>query len=139
DSTQNSLNDLIATDKPKITAWNKCDLVTTPLPSHNRNIPISCKTGHGIEQLVAQLVETAGHRSVSNSHSLAAINARHQACLKQPQAALEQALHDMQANREPELIAVNLHAAIHAVGEIAGRIDTEEILGKIFSTFCIGK
>ena len=131
--------DISASDKPTIVAWNKCDLHPTPLPEYPDYVPISCKTGTGIDQLVAKLVEAAGHRSISASQSLAAINARHQACLQRAQTALHEALNDMQTNQPPELTAVSLHAAIHAIGEVTGRIDTEEILGKIFSSFCIGK
>ena len=39
----------------------------------------------------------------------------------------------------PEFVAEELRGALDAVGEIVGKADSEEILGKIFSTFCIGK
>jgi tRNA modification GTPase len=43
------------------------------------------------------------------------------------------------AGDPPELVAVELRTALGAVGEVVGEAETEEILGKIFSSFCIGK
>jgi tRNA modification GTPase len=45
----------------------------------------------------------------------------------------------LDAGESPELIAVELRASLSAVGEVVGEAGTEEILGKIFSSFCIGK
>jgi len=68
-----------------------------------------------------------------------AINARHQTCLKRAQAALESAEKTLQEGAGAEFISIELRDAMDAIGEIAGRIDTEELLGEIFSSFCIGK
>ncbi len=73
------------------------------------------------------------------SPTLAAINARHQSCLIRARKALAQAEEDLAAGRDPELVALPLREALQAVGEVVGLADTEEILGEIFSTFCIGK
>jgi tRNA modification GTPase len=45
----------------------------------------------------------------------------------------------MVSGESPEFVAAGLHAALLAVGEVIGRTDIEEILGEIFSRFCIGK
>ena len=45
----------------------------------------------------------------------------------------------MEQALSPEFIAIELRAALDAVGEVAGRLDAEELLGEIFSMFCIGK
>jgi tRNA modification GTPase len=68
-----------------------------------------------------------------------AINSRHQACLKSASAYLDAARRALEQAVSPEFIAVELRAALDAVGEVAGRLDAEELLGEIFSTFCIGK
>ena len=70
---------------------------------------------------------------------LAAINARHQACLQRAQSRLSEAAEKLRAGVDPELIAVPLRETLDAVGEVIGAADAEEILGEIFSTFCIGK
>ena len=68
-----------------------------------------------------------------------AINALHQARLKRAQAALDSAQATLQEGMEAEFVSIELRDAMEAIGEIAGRIDTEELLGEIFSSFCIGK
>jgi tRNA modification GTPase len=68
-----------------------------------------------------------------------AINTRHQACLKRARAALEAAERTLNDGQSAEFISVELRDAMESIGEIAGRIDTEELLGEIFSSFCIGK
>jgi tRNA modification GTPase len=45
----------------------------------------------------------------------------------------------MERGDAPEITALELRSALAAIGEISGVVDTEEVLGKIFSTFCIGK
>ena len=78
----------------------------------------------------------------SGEHSggaLIAINARHQDCLRRAESALAEAREMLSSGEEPEFVSLPLREALHAVGEVAGRIDTDEILGSIFSQFCIGK
>ena len=62
-----------------------------------------------------------------------------QACLKRAQAALDSAQATLQEGMGAEFVSIELRDAMEAIGEIAGRIDTEELLGEIFSSFCIGK
>lgn len=118
---------------------NKIDLVSdrSGLPS---GIPISCRTGEGIEALVAAiLARVTGHSEGEPLPDGAAINARHQECLKRATLSLGSAMDLLRAGEPPELVAVELRGALGAVGEIVGEAGTEEILGKIFSSFCIGK
>lgn len=100
---------------------------------------ISCLTGEGIQALAEAVVAQAtGGRDWTASLAVA-INARHQDCLRRAAGALaatEKALRD---GLPPEFVSIELRTAVEAVGEIAGRVDTEELLGKIFSLFCIGK
>lgn len=117
---------------------NKVDLIETPSASV-AEFSISCKTGQGIPELVAALARKAGHQALALRDSAAAINARHQGCLLRSLENLRSARRLLQAGSEPELVAIELRAAMDAVGEVAGRLDAEDILGKIFSSFCIGK
>jgi len=68
-----------------------------------------------------------------------AINARHADCLRRAGGFTEAARGALTSGLSPEFIAEELRGALDAVGEIVGKADSEEILGKIFSTFCIGK
>ena len=66
-------------------------------------------------------------------------NTRHQVCLERAGARLQEAGEKIRNRVDPELISVPLREALDAVGEVVGVADTEEILGEIFGTFCIGK
>lgn len=100
---------------------------------------ISCETGWGFEQLEEELAKILSlDESQWGVHSVA-VNARHQSCLIRAEISLEAAISSMKANEEPELTTLSLREALSAIGEIAGVVDTEEILGEIFGSFCIGK
>ena len=119
--------------------FNKIDLAPErPLPSGG--IAISCLTGEGIQALVgAILAKVTGRSSGESAPDGTAINARHQDCLRKARESLSAAAGLLGSGEPPELVAVELRAALGAVGEIVGEAGTEEILGKIFSSFCIGK
>ncbi len=68
-----------------------------------------------------------------------AVNARHQNCLRRAKAGLDEAFGQLQGGVGPEFVAVDLRLALDAIGEVAGRVETEELLGEIFGQFCIGK
>ena len=68
-----------------------------------------------------------------------AINARHQACLKTAAQFTQAARQALEEGLSPEFIALELRSALDAVGDVVGRVGTEDLLGKIFSTFCLGK
>jgi tRNA modification GTPase len=119
---------------------NKCDLGIHPAWQHTPSaIRISCKTGEGFDTLTQAIFNAAMRGAATPDNFLIAINARHQSCLKSAATYLDAARAALQQSLSPEFIAIELRAALNAVGEVAGRLDTEELLGEIFSTFCIGK
>jgi len=118
---------------------NKCDLGTDPGWQSTSGIPISCKTGQGLDLLTQAIFDSAMHGAGSSDDFMIAINARHQACLKTAAGYLDAARNAMEQAVSPEFIAIELRAALDAVGDVAGRLDAEELLGEIFSKFCIGK
>jgi len=122
----------------EILAFNKCDLAR-PVAVHPQPLFISCTTGEGIETLVDTLVVKVRDSGAPPRESAAAINARHQSCLKRADESLARATNALDSGSEPEFAAIDLRLALDAVGEVVGAIDTEDILGRIFSTFCIGK
>ena len=133
-------------EKPQngeILAANKIDLIGNGVAdSRFRNSPfiaISCLTGEGIGHLVDAIAQTARGNQPADAPMLAAINARHQVCLERARLCLREAEEKLQNQADPELVAVPLREALDAAGEVVGATDIEEILGKIFSTFCIGK
>ena len=75
----------------------------------------------------------------SGDSQLVAINARHQRCFQRAAEAMEDAAEAFEHDEAPEIIAFELREGLQAVGEVTGRVDVEEVLGAIFSRFCIGK
>jgi tRNA modification GTPase len=128
----------------EIVVFNKSDLlppaeITRLTADFPDALAVSSLTGDGLPKLVDAIVSAARGTQAADAPPLAAINARHQACLDRAQASLTQAAADLAAGADPELVAVPLRGALDAIGEIVGATDIEDILGRIFSTFCIGK
>jgi tRNA modification GTPase len=118
---------------------NKTDLGEHPSWRAVEGVRVSCLRGEGVE-----LLGDAIFKQITGGHAMhrdwsVAINARHQACLQSAKKFSEAARHAFTTGLSPEFVAEELRAALDAVGEIVGKADSEEILGKIFSTFCIGK
>ncbi len=102
-------------------------------------VMISCSNGDGLDDLVAKIAEVLSMGTAEWGGHAVAINARHQSCLKRAESSLMAAKSTLESGQGAEFISVDLREAMEAIGEIAGRIDTEELLGEIFSSFCIGK
>ena len=118
---------------------NKADLGIHSSWNGSEGVAVSCLTGQGMDDLtaaMARLLSGGGHEFTGME---AAVNARHKACLERAAAALHAALTQLDDGAAPEFVAVDLHEALNALGEVAGRTDTEDLLGVIFSRFCIGK
>jgi tRNA modification GTPase len=117
-----------------IEAVNKVDLA--PATMAGSALPLSVKTGAGLDALIARLAEEA-RAAAGIGESPAISRARHRRELESCAAALDRFLAGDFA--ELELRAEDLRAAATALGRLTGRVDVEDILDKIFSEFCIGK
>jgi tRNA modification GTPase len=118
---------------PFLPVRNKIDLAPVSVAE---GVSISAKTGEGIDTLVAELKARAREALVAASESPAVTRARHR-------TELEAALLALRRSLEPalpeELKAEELRTASLHLGRLTGRVDVEEVLGAIFSEFCIGK
>jgi len=123
--------------------WNKCDIANqNPVTSHSGDtsaaIDLSAKTGQGIDQLRAKLLEAAGWQPVTEGLYLA--RARHVQALQRVQSHLEWAdLHLRAQAQSLDLLAEELRLSQSALNEITGEFSADDLLGVIFSSFCIGK
>ena len=99
-------------------------------------IEISAKAGSGLEKLRSALVERAGIASASGT---LVTNARHAAALREAAASLSTVSDGLDRHISSDLLAEDLRAALASLGSISGEITTDEVLGEIFSKFCIGK
>ena len=86
------------------------------------------------EEIVRQI--TGGHLE---AESAIAINARHRECLRRAGEALGRVGAGLSHQVSPEYLAVDLKDALHAVGQIIGTVDVEQVLDSVFGQFCIGK
>jgi len=122
----------------KIALFNKCDLMNHPgrREEHDGQVALwlSAKTGEGIEALEKELLRVAGWQAGTEDVFLA--RERHLAALEKTLAYLQAA--QTQSSRV-ELFAEELRLAQEALGGITGEFTPDELLGEIFSRFCIGK
>ncbi|MEI6032910.1 MAG: tRNA uridine-5-carboxymethylaminomethyl(34) synthesis GTPase MnmE [Verrucomicrobiae bacterium] len=123
----------------EILVANKVDLLPEGFPLPAAALRVSSKTGDGFPELVDAMVRETCGQHLSAGQSLVAVSARHKTLLESAAASLGAAVVLLQAGEPLELPAIELRSALDAVGRITGSADTEEILGEIFSRFCIGK
>lgn len=105
-----------------------------------QNFFLSVKTRNGFDALVDALVEEVRASSADKSHANQVVtNERHRVCLSTSYDALTHSLNALKTKLPTELVASELRIALHALEELVGKTYTEDILGRIFSKFCIGK
>lgn len=129
-----------ATSAKHLLVLNKSDLGEHPSWAGAEAVRLSCASGEGFDILSETIRESLHFGDVDWGDHAIAINARHQASLALARTALIAAIELLDdANSDTELAAIDLREALDALGEIPGRVDTEDLLGVIFSSFCIGK
>lgn len=121
---------------PVLHVFNKADLPGVTLPPEG--LALSARTGEGLEALRLALLAQAGWQAAPEGLFIA--RARHVDALGRARAHLQQA-QALAAQRDGalDLLAEELRLAHRALGEITGQFSSEDLLGVIFSSFCIGK
>jgi tRNA modification GTPase len=101
-------------------------------------ITLSAKTGYGLDQLRRRLLEAAGWQAPGSGTFIA--RERHLQALRQVDAHLAAAAqHLAMQDQALDLLAEELRLGQNALGEITGEFTSDDLLGVIFSQFCIGK
>jgi tRNA modification GTPase len=119
-----------------IEVWNKQDAIKH-MP-HLDRLVISAKTGYGFEELRARILQAIGWESQSENVIFA--RQRHIDALLRGLEHVQNAGNYLSlGNQSLELFAEELRLAQVSLGEITGKVLADELLGKIFSSFCIGK
>ena len=127
-------------DKNILLILNKADLNTSVnLNNQEEVLQISALNGEGILELKNKLVQlTLGDFSIQDETIVS--NARHHAALELTAAALNRAQAGLDGQTTADFIAMDIREAMRQLGHITGQIDIDtDILGTIFSKFCIGK
>jgi tRNA modification GTPase len=126
----------IGNSSPVIHVWNKTDAVGAVDPIDG--IHLSAKSGAGLEDLRRRLLETVGWRSQTEGIFIA--RERHVQALKRVKTHLLNADGLLSARAQSlDLLAEELRLGQNALSEITGEFSSDDLLGTIFSKFCIGK
>jgi tRNA modification GTPase len=119
---------------PVIDVWNKADLVAHATAEA---LHLSAKTGEGLAALRHRLLDVAGWQSAPEGVYIA--RERHVQALRRVDAHLAEAHEQLVHPQALELLAEELRLAQNALNEITGEFSSDDLLGVIFSSFCIGK
>lgn len=136
-------------NKPLVVILNKLDQITglehaeitkqlqqkqpkTPL------ISLSAKSGSGVEELKTALVQSFKTGALSQDSTIVS-NARHYDALQRAYSSLLEVQQGIENDISSEFLAIDIRATAEALGSITGEITNDELLGNIFSQFCIGK
>lgn len=117
---------------------NKSDLLPAPVTDSGDAVWVSAINGYGLETLHQRLRGLAMGNTEEASAGEFSARGRHVEALRRAQAHAEAANSELR-HEMLELAAEELRLAHEALGEITGKISADDMLGRIFSTFCIGK
>ncbi len=139
-----TLGDKLPAQVPVIHVWNKTDMATADVQSRHtaqlnaEQIALSARTGDGLDALRKRLLDVAGWQSAPEGLYLA--RARHVEALQAVDAHLEMADEQLAAqSAHLDLLAEELRLAQLSLNSITGEFSSDDLLGVIFSSFCIGK
>lgn len=138
----------------ELLVWTKAD-VRDPSHAHvhtiksdadmDRSVTVSTRTGEGLDALRKAIAQRLADRAVSLAADTAALRPRHEAALRNALENLTEAIALVEpvrhehALQDPELIASSMRSALDELAALAGDITPDDVLGRIFATFCVGK
>ena len=98
---------------------------------------VSAKRKENINLILEKLVKSVSEFSIQDQSLVS--NLRHYEALTKSLEAIESVIQGIDNKLSPDLLTIDIHLALHHLGQITGEITNDEILGNIFSKFCIGK
>jgi tRNA modification GTPase len=116
----------------------KIDAIHKRFESFTNVVFLSAINNENIDKLKSLLMETIGSGSIAGDQTLVT-NARHHEALTNAYEALLNVSGGLDNNITGDFLAVDIRRSLHSLGEITGEITTDDLLGNIFSRFCIGK
>ncbi len=138
DAAHNELGEDLPRGIPVTVVRNKVDLTgEAPGAAGKNTVNLSAKTGRGIEALRDQIKALAGYEDRGEGAFTA--RRRHLEALHSARTHFVAGRTALSETRAGELLAEELRLSHQALGEITGAVSSDELLGKIFSEFCIGK
>lgn len=129
-------------DIKSMVVLNKMDLVNSAnvsaMLSKHKPVELSAKTGAGLETLKSELLSLVQTGKLNNNDTIIT-NARHYYALGKALQSIQTVQAGLESNLSGDLLAIDLREALYHFGRITGEISTDDLLGNIFSNFCIGK
>lgn len=122
----------------RVVVGNKCDLPRR-LEEPLEEIAVSARTGERIEDLKRLLVERIAPGGIASPQSGLITSARHEALLRESHEAAQKAREANSLGLPHELLLLDCYAALRPLDALTGATTADDILNRIFSTFCIGK
>jgi len=143
----NSLN--LPSEIEVLSIGNKYDLLPNPrryarqfdtdLAGQHPWILISAREKVHMDKFRELMIEAVHNFSEAGENQTLISNARHLSALQKAQASLQDVQQGMSLGVSGDLLSIDIRTVLHHIGEITGEISTDEVLGNIFSKFCIGK
>lgn len=121
---------------PVITVWNKMDLTDVLAPQHSEVVCISAKTHQGMDTLIHKIKKIGGFQPVEGQYLA---RQRHLDAISRALQSLYKGQQQLLTSHALELLADDLRHAHDELGVITGEFSSDDLLGEIFSNFCIGK
>jgi tRNA modification GTPase len=125
-------------DLPHLIVVNKIDLPGSTPDVNGDVIKISARTGEGLETLQQAIIEPFHPDHIEPSNFLVS-DARHHDLLRRTEVEIQNSIRLLDQKMSEEIVLIGLHNALRYLGQITGETTTEDMLTRIFSTFCIGK
>ena len=132
------LQQLPLNGKHLILIYNKTDLPDAASPEQEGSIALSAKTGTGLDVL-SQSLASIIRNDMDKAPDILLTNARHYEALGLVDQALQHVTEGLTEELPADLVVIDLRDALHHLGTITGQVTSDEVLGTIFSRFCIGK
>lgn len=130
-------------DLNRVIVVNKNDLNNSILNyqdifNDSKVVRVSAKTGEGLDELEQAIVSPFAAQNIESQGFLVS-NARHYDLLERAKSEIENSVNLLENKFSEEIILIGLHNAMRYLGDITGETTTEDMLTRIFATFCIGK
>lgn len=126
--------------RPRLVVANKRDLPRRWDPSRfPGSVAVSALTGEGVEALKAAIAHAVTQRRTPSAEEFAITSRRQSETLASAIERLGAAAEGLASDVPHEMILLDLYAALSSLGELTGEVTTDDILDRVFSTFCIGK
>ncbi|WP_179336115.1 tRNA uridine-5-carboxymethylaminomethyl(34) synthesis GTPase MnmE [Winogradskyella costae] len=122
----------------QITDSELADIRTALQSKATQVIPISAKSGFGVEQLTNKLLDLINTGALRNNETIVT-NSRHYDALLKAFEEVQKVQYGLETDLSGDLLAIDIRQALYHFGEITGEITNDDLLGNIFANFCIGK